>query len=174
PSDGVSTWRAVEAAAAIQGPVYVRTGRPKTRVIYAGEEKFEVGKCKVLRRSDKDRLTLVAAGATVFEALKAHDVLAQEGIAVRVIDLYSVQPIDQAALRDSAHATGGLVITVEDHYAHGGIGDAVLAALAEDRVEVHKLAVRDIPHSGKPDELLDRFGISSRAIVEKVREVVKS
>ncbi len=171
PSDATSTWRAIESAATVAGPVYVRTGRPKSPVIYGADEKFELGKCKVLRRSDRDRVTIVAAGVTVFEALEAHERLAKEGIAVRVIDLYSVQPVDRDTLREAARATGGRVITVEDHYAHGGIGDAVLAALAEDRVEVHKMAVQEIPRSGKPEELLDRFGISANAIVRKVKGV---
>src|SRR5262249_17589196 len=169
PSDAVSTWRAIETAAAAAGPVYVRTGRPKSPVIYGAGEKFDLGKCKVLRQSGHDRVTIVAAGVTVFEALEAHDRLAKEGMAVRVIDLYCVQPIDRDTLREAAQATGGRVLTVEDHYAHGGIGDAVLAALAGDRVQVHKMAVREIPRSGKPEELLDRFGISAGAIVEKVK-----
>ena len=173
PSDGVSTWRAVEAVAALKGPAYIRTGRPKSPVLYDAGEKFEIGRCKVLRRSHKDRATVVAAGVTVGEALKAHERLAQEGIAVRVVDLYSVQPIDREGLRESARATGGIVITVEDHYAHGGIGDAVLAALAEDPVQVHKVAVREIPRSGKPEELLERFGISAGAIVEVVKAAVR-
>ncbi len=174
PSDGVSAWRATEAAAAVKGPVYIRTSRPKTPVIYGNDEKFEVGRAKVLRHSDHDRATIVAAGVTVFEALKAHALLAGEGIAVRVIDLYSVQPIDRETLCGAARATGGLVVTVEDHYAHGGIGDAVLAALAAERVEVHKLAVREIPRSGRPDELLEKYGISARAIVEQVKALVQS
>jgi len=171
PSDGVSAWRATEAAAAIRGPVYVRTSRPKTPVIYPSDEKFEVGKCKVLRHTDRDRVTVVAAGVTVFEALKAHAELAGLGIPVRVIDLYSVQPVDREALREAARVTGGLVVTVEDHYRHGGIGDAVLGALATDRVEVHKLAVGEIPRSGGPEELLEKYGISARAIVEKVKSL---
>ncbi len=172
PSDATSAWRATEAAASLAGPVYIRTSRPKTPVLYGAAEKFAVGRCKVLRQSDKDRATIVAAGVTLFEALTAHERLAKEGIAVRVIDLYSVQPIDRETLRESARATGGLVITVEDHYAHGGIGDAVLAALAEDAVRVHKLAVREIPRSGAPEELLDRYGISAGGIVEAVRTLV--
>jgi len=172
PSDAVSAWRATEAAAAIRGPVYVRTSRPKTPVLYANEEPFEVGKCKVLRQSDADRVTVVAAGVTVSEALQAHAQLAALEIPVRVIDLYSVQPIDQETLRQAARATGGLIVTVEDHYAHGGIGDAVLGALAADRVAVYKLAVREIPRSGGPEELLDKYGISARAIVGKVRSLV--
>ncbi len=169
PSDGVSAWRAIELAAALQGPCYVRTSRPKTPVIYAGGEPFGIGRAKLLRSSDRDRVTIVAAGVTVFETLKAHEQLAAEGIAARVIDLFSVQPIDAETLRAAARATGGRIVTVEEHYPHGGIGDAVLAALAGERVEVHKLAVREIPRSGAPEELLDRYGISARAIVEKVR-----
>jgi transketolase len=172
PTDGVSTWRAIESAAACDGPVYVRTGRPKTPVIYSPEEKFEVGKCKVLRQSSNDRAAIVAAGVTLFEALKAYDRLSKEGIAVRVIDLYSVQPIDRETLRESARAAGGLVVTVEDHYAHGGLGDAVLAALAGEPVRLHKLAVREIPRSGKPEELIERFGISAGAIVEAVKKAL--
>ncbi|HYM11635.1 MAG TPA: transketolase [Bryobacterales bacterium] len=173
PSDAVAAWRAMEAAAAVNGPVYVRAARPKTPVIYGAEEKFEIGKCKVLRSSAKDRATIVAAGVTVFEALEAHQRLAREGIAARVIDLYSVQPIDREGLREAARATGGIVITVEDHYAHGGIGDAVGAALAQERAAVHKLAVREIPRSGKPAELLEKFGISASAIVEAVKKAAR-
>jgi transketolase len=173
PSDGVSAWRAVESAASIRGPVYIRAGRPKNLVIYNTGEQFETGKCKVLRHGSSDRATIVAAGVTVFEALDACDRLAKEGIAVRVIDLYSVQPIDRQALRQAARETNGIVITVEDHYAHGGIGDAVLAALAEDGVKVYKLAVRDIPHSGQPEELLEKFGISAGAIVSQVKAALQ-
>jgi transketolase len=169
PCDGVSAWRATEIAAGIRGPVYVRASRPKTPVIYGNDERFEAGRCKVLRRSDRDRVTVVAAGVTVFEALKAHAQLAAEGIAVRVIDLFSVQPIDRGTLAEAARATGGLVVTVEDHYAHGGIGDAVLNALATERVEVHKLAVREIPRSGGPEELLEKYGISAAAVVARVK-----
>jgi transketolase len=109
---------------------------------------------------------------TLFEALAAHDQLAKDGIAARLIDLFSVQPIDRKTLVAAAKATNGLFVTVEDHYEHGGIGDAVLSALASERVAVHKLAVREIAHSGGPDELLDKFGISARHIVAKVKSVV--
>jgi transketolase len=173
PSDATSAWRAIELAIEIDGPVYVRTSRPKTAVLYGGGEPFPLGKCKVLRQSDKDRVTVVGAGVTLYEALKAHDELAKEGITIRVIDLFSVQPIDKETLTAAAKATNGLVVTVEDHYAHGGIGDAVLSALADQRVAVHKLAVRDIARSGGPDELLDMFGISARHIVAKVKALLK-
>ena len=172
PSDGTSAWRAIQLAAATDGPVYVRTSRPNTPVIYDAGETFEVGKCKVVRKSGRDQVAIVAAGVTLFEALKAHDELAREGIAVRVIDLFSIQPIDRDALLEAAAATSGRFVTVEDHYAHGGIGDAVLSALATERVQIHKLAVRSIARSGGPDELLDLFGISARHIADAVKKAL--
>jgi transketolase len=116
-------------------------------------------------------LTIVAAGVTLFEALKAYDQLHTAGIAVRIIDLYSIVPIDRAGLIEHARATQGRILTVEDHYAHGGLGDAVLSAVGEEGFRVHKIAVREIPHSGKPDELIDRYGLSARAIVETVKRI---
>jgi transketolase len=116
-------------------------------------------------------------GVTVFEALKAHDRLRQSGINVRVIDAYSVQPIDRATLVRAGRLTGNLIITVEDHYAAGGLGDAVAAAVASDGIAVHRLAVREIPRSGKPEELLERFGISAAQIeqaVLKTRQEVRT
>jgi transketolase len=169
PCDGVSTERLVAAAAARPGPAYIRTSRPKTPVIYANEESFPIGGLKVLRESRDDVATVVAAGVTLFEALKAYDELKASGTAIRVIDLYSLQPVDKDALVAAGRATGGPIITVEDHYAAGGIGDAVAEAVADAGLAVHRLAVREIPRSGKPDELLERFGISARHIVEAVR-----
>jgi transketolase len=173
PSDATSAWHAIGLAAATEGPFYVRTSRPKTPIVYGPEERFEIGRCKIIRQSDYDRVTVVAAGVTLFEALKAYEQLNQQGITIRVIDLFSVRPIDAQALQASARLTNGLVVTVEDHYEHGGIGDAVLSAVATEGFKVHKLAVRAIPRSGQPDELLDRFGISARHIVEKVRGLVQ-
>ncbi len=169
PCDGVSTERLVERAAYHQGPVYMRTSRPKTPVIYGPDEPFEVGGLKVLRQSGTDVATVVAAGVTVFEALKAHDELQKQGVNIRVIDLYSLQPIDTAALVRSARDTKGRMITVEDHYAGGGIGDAVAAAIASEGFTVRRLAVCETPRSGTPDQLLDRYGISARHIVVAVR-----
>jgi transketolase len=169
PCDGVSTERLVFEMAALVGLAYMRTSRPKTPVIYALGEKFPVGGSKVLRESNQDVATVVAAGVTVFEALKAHDQLEGDGIRIRVIDTYSVQPIDVATLTAAAHATGGVVITVEDHYAAGGLGDAVSEALAPAGITVRRLAVREIPRSGRSEELLDRYGISARHIVAAVR-----
>jgi transketolase len=138
-------------------------------VIYGADDRFPIGGSKVLRESADDVATVVGAGVTVFEALKAHDELKSEGLAIRVIDAYSVQPIDRATLTAAASATGGLVITVEDHYPAGGLGDAVSEALASTGSVVERLAVREIPRSGEPDELIDKFGISARHIVDAVK-----
>ena len=169
PCDGVSAERLVAAAAYHPGPVYIRTSRPKTPVIYANDEPFPIGGLKVLRESAADVATVVGAGITVFEALKAYDQLKAAGMPIRVVDLYSLQPIDKAALVAAGRATGGRFVTVEDHYAVGGIGDAVSEAVADAGFTVHRLAVREIPRSGKPEELVDRFGISARHIVDAVR-----
>ena len=169
PCDAVSTARLVEAAAGCDGMVYIRTSRPKTTVIYGPEDEFPIGGSKVLRESPDDAATVVAAGVTLFEALRAHDLLAAEGMAVGVIDAYSVQPVDRRTLVDAARRTGNRLITVEDHYAAGGLGDAVSEAVAPDGVVVERLAVREIPRSGRPGELLERFGISASCIVNAVR-----
>jgi transketolase len=173
PSDGTSTYRLVEAAANHKGMVYLRAGRPKSPVLYGPDEQFSIGGCKVLRQSANDVVTIVAAGVTLFEALKAYDQLKAAGISVRVIDLYSIVPIDRTTLLASASATHGRLLTVEDHYAHGGLGDAVLDAIGSEGVRVHKLAVRAIPHSGKPDELIDYYGIGARSIVEATQHIIK-
>ncbi len=172
PSDATSAWRAIELAAGIDGPVYIRTSRPKTAILYGPDEVFEAGQAKVLRSSAADQIAIVGAGVTLYEALSAADELAAEGIQARVIDLFSVQPIDAETLLAAAAECGGNIITVEDHYAHGGIGSAVLSALSEARARVRLLAVRGIARSGKPDELLDRFGISARHIAAAAREML--
>lgn len=173
PSDATCMYRLVEAAANHKGMVYLRAGRPKSPVLYGSEESFKIGGSKVLRQSQGDLLTVVAAGVTLFEALKAYDQLKAAGITIRVIDLYSIVPIDQTTLLKSAAATKGRILTVEDHYTHGGLGDAVLGAVGMEGVRVHKLAVRAIPHSGKPDELVDHFGIGARSIVEAAKQIIK-
>jgi transketolase len=169
PCDAMSAMRLMALAAARPGPAYVRTTRPRTPVIYGPEELFSVGGSKTLRQSAGDVATVVAAGITLYEALEAFDRLAADGIAIRVIDLYSVQPIDRGSLVAAGHATGGRIITVEDHYAHGGIGDAVSEAVWDQGFRVRRLAVREIPRSGPSDVLLDRYGISARAIVDAVK-----
>jgi transketolase len=173
PSDALSMYKLLEISAVHKGMVYLRAGRPKTPVIYGSDETFRIGGSKVIRQSATDQLTIVAAGITLFEALKAHDQLKAAGIATRVVDLYSIVPVDRQTLVDCAKATGGRFLTVEDHYAHGGIGDAVLSALASEGVRVRKLAVREIPRSGKPEELVDHFGIGVRSIVETAKEILR-
>jgi len=170
PCDAVSTDRLVERMAYHRGPAYMRTSRPKTPVIYGPDETFEIGGLKILRQTSSDVATVVGAGVTLFEALKAHDTLRLQGVSIRVIDLYCLQPIDEATLVHCARETKGRLITVEDHYAAGGIGDAVAAAVASDGFTVQRLAVPVIPRSGSPEVLLDYYGISSRHIVAAVNE----
>jgi transketolase len=170
PCDAVSTERLLEKAAYHKGPVYMRTSRPKTPVIYSAEERFELGGLKILRRTSADVATVIGAGVTLFEALKAHAELQANGISIRVVDLYSLQPIDGASLIRCAEETRGRLITVEDHYAAGGIGDAVAAAVAGRGFTVTRLAVPEIPRSGTPEQLLDRYGISARHIVAALKE----
>jgi transketolase len=173
PCDGVSTERLVAAMAQRPGPAYMRTSRPKTPVIYGADDQFPVGGSKVLRESPSDAAVVVGAGVTVFEALKAYDQLKADGINIRVIDAYSVKPIDAATLIEAGRVAGGRLITVEDHYDAGGIGDAVSEAVAPAGFAVTRLAVREIPRSGQPDELLDRYGISAKHIVEAVKKLVR-
>jgi transketolase len=173
PCDGNQTAKLVAAMADTEGIVFLRTLRPNTPVIYDPDDEFAVGGSRVLRSSDDDDVAIVAAGVTVHEALKAADNLAEEGVNVRVIDAYSIKPIDTETLRAAAEATGRIV-TVEDHWPEGGLGDAVLAALAdaEERARVVKLAVFEMPRSGKPAELMAAYGIDADAIARAVRELV--
>jgi transketolase len=164
PSDAVSAERLTALAAKTEGIVYIRTSRPKTKVLYPNTESFTVGGSKVVRSSPKDSATVVAAGVTVYEALKAADQLAKEGVAIRVIDLYSVKPLDEATLRRAADETKRL-ITVEDHAPAGGIGEAVAALGLSPRI----LAVRKMPRSGKPEELLRFSEIDAPAILSAVK-----
>jgi len=173
PCDAVSTERLVELIAYHKGPAYIRTTRPKTPVLYAPDEPFELGGSKILRQSANDVATVVAAGITVYEALKAFDRLAADGMALRVIDAYSIQPIDARTLRESARQTAGRVVTVEDHYVNGGLADAVAEAIAPDGYVVRRLAVREIPRSGKSEQLMDRYGISARHIVAAVKDMLE-
>jgi len=168
PSDAVAAERLVGEVAKHKGITYMRTSRPKTPVIYPNDEEFKIGGSKVLRRSVDDKVTLVAAGVTLHEALKAYEMLKEKGIYIRVIDAYSVKPIDEETLIESAKKTNNTIISVEEHYYDGGLGDAVLNAVATHNIQVHKMAVCDIPRSGKPAELLDAYGISAERIVEKV------
>jgi transketolase len=173
PSDAVSTERAIELAANNRGMAFVRTSRPATPVLYKNDEPFAIGKAKVVRQNPNDRITLIGAGVTLHECLKAADELAAMGVPVRVIDPFTIKPLDRDFIYTNAWETGGLILTVEDHYPEGGLGDAVAGELGDVvGLTFHKLAVREIPRSGKPDELLDKFGISAPHIVAKVQAIL--
>jgi len=174
PSDAVSTERATELAANTRGICFVRVSRPATPVIYSNQEQFTIGKAKIVRKSDSDQVLVVAAGITLAETMKAADMLAAKGINIRVMDPFTIKPLDITAVQDNAAACGGRVITVEDHYPEGGIGDAVLDAVSSYRnMIVRKLAVNAVPRSGPPMELLEMFGISANNIVKAVNDVIK-
>ena len=172
PSDSNQTAALVPQMADREGIVYMRTTREKTPILYEPGEAFHIGGSRVLRRTDDDAVTLIGAGITLHEALKAADTLAGEGIAARVIDLYTLKPIDAETVREAARDTGA-IITVEDHWPEGGIGDAVLEVLAEEQPHpiVVKLAVRIMPGSGKPAELLAAAGIDATHIADAAREL---
>jgi transketolase len=174
PCDGNSTARLVAAMADLPGISYIRTTREKTPALYDDHEDFPIGGSKTLRSSDADRVTLVGAGITLHEALEAARSLEAEGISVRVVDCYSIKPIDAETLRDAVSQTG-LLVTVEDHWSEGGLGDAVLAALAvggDLSGRVVKVAVTQMPGSGTPEELRDWAGISASAIADRVRSLL--
>jgi len=171
PSDAVSTEKLLEQMALAKGIHFLRTSRPKTPVIYGNDEKFPVGGAKVLRQNAGDKVTLVAAGVTLHEALKAADTLKAEGVGVTVIDAYSIKPLGRDVILAAAKKTGNTVITVEDHYIEGGLGDAVAGELSMDGIKVHKLAVTSLPRSGKAAELLAYFGIDAAAIAKKVKSL---
>ncbi|XP_044741172.1 transketolase-like protein 2 isoform X2 [Chrysoperla carnea] len=175
PSDAVSTERAVELAANTKGVCFIRTSRPNTLNVYPNNEKFEIGKAKIIKQSAKDQVLIIGAGITLHEGLSAAATLAKAGINARVMDPFTIKPLDVNAVIQNAKACGGRVITVEDHYEQGGLGEAVLSALAlEPSVFlVKKLAVPTIPRSGPPTVLLDMFGISAKHIVNAANELFK-
>jgi transketolase len=176
PCDANQTAKLVAAMADVDGIAYLRTLRPATKVIYGPDEEFEIGGSRVLRSSDDDDVAIVAAGITVREALAAADRLAEDGIAARVIDLYSLKPVDVETLAAAADATQGRLVTVEDHWPEGGLGDAVLAALAdrEEPPRVVKLAVREMPSSGRPEELLAAARIDAEHVAAAARRLVNA
>jgi transketolase len=171
PCDAVSTERLVELAAGHCGLVYIRTTRNATPILYSPENQFSIGGSTILRSSFQDKITVVAAGITLFEALKAYEELKTEGIYLRIIDLYCIKPLDTVTLKQAAKETRA-VITVEDHHAEGGLGEAVKSALSEEGPIVHSLAVRKIPRSGKPEELMSYEEISKEAIIKTVRRLL--
>ncbi len=170
PSDANQTAKLVAAMADLDGISFIRTTRGATPVVYAPDDEFPVGGARVAR--DGDDVTLVGAGITLHEALKAADALAEEGVSARVIDLYSVKPVDVDTLREAAEATQGRIIVAEDHWPEGGLGEAVLSALAGEELRFTHLAVREMPGSGKPAELLAAAGIDAEHIAAAARELV--
>jgi transketolase len=170
PSDANQTAKLVAAMADTEGISFLRTTRANTPVIYAPEEDFPIGGAKVVRGGDE--VTLIGAGITLHEAMKAAEALAADGIEARVIDLYSVKPIDADTLRDAAEATQGRIVVAEDHWPEGGVGEAVLSALAGEQLRFAHLAVRDMPGSGTPAELLAAAGIDAEHIADAARQLV--
>jgi transketolase len=174
PSDAYSAERLTELGYAVkQGLVYIRTSRPKLPLLYDNKSKFELGKFNVLNESEKDSAVLIGAGITTHEALKAYKLLKKDKISVAVVDLYSIKPLDSAALKEFISKHGSKVVVAEDHYASGGIGEMLQASLAGSGISVSTLAVKDIPHSGTQEEVLAAAGIDSEAIANAVRKLLK-
>ena len=173
PCDAVAAYKLVEQMENYtQGISYLRTTRGKTPVIYANDQEFPIGGSKILKTDAADRITLLAAGITVYESLKAYQLLLPEGIKTTVIDVYSVKPLDVATITREASRTGH-VITVEDHYLAGGIGQAITYALRNTAVEITCLAVPGLPQSGMPEELRAWAGIDAKSIIQAVKKMVK-
>lgn len=171
PADPVATAKLVEVAAKKDGIVYLRTTREKTPVIYTDSDEFKIGGSKTLRESSEDLVTVVGAGITLHEALKAYDLLFKKGFKIRVIDLYSIKPLDDKVLQKAGIETRAIIV-VEDHYEAGGIGEAVKTSLQNLKVQTYSLAIRKLPRSGKPEELLDFEEISSKSIVSQVMKII--
>ena len=174
PSDANQTAQLLGQMVDLKGVSYIRTTREKTTILYPPSEKFPIGGSKVVKQSAQDKVAVVAAGITLHEALKAYETLKGEGISVRVIDAYSVKPIDRKTLVQAAKDCGGKVIVVEDHWPEGGLGDAVLDAYAAEGAlpRVVKLAVHGMPGSGTPAELMDAAGIDAAHIVKAVKALL--
>merc|ERR1712156_279217 len=174
PSDAVATERAIELAANAKGITFTRVSRPATEVIYDNNEVFEIGKAKVLKQSADDVCLVIAAGITLDQALKAYPKLEALGLKIRVMDPFTIKPIDKEGILKNAAECNGKIVVVEDHYSEGGIGDAVLDAVAETRnILVKKMCVREVPRSGPPMVLLEKFGIGTECIVKEVQEFSK-
>jgi transketolase len=151
----------------------MRTLRPKTPVIYSPDEKFEFGGAKILRHGDNDQVTVVASGVTVHQALKAADQLQNEQIGITVIDAYSIKPLATDLLADTARKTNNVIVTVEDHYPEGGLGEAVASELSRDGIIVRSIAVTSLPHSGTPEELMARYELDAAGIIKEVHRALE-
>jgi transketolase len=173
PSDAVSAERAVELAANYDGAAYIRTSRPNFPILYKNDEVLEIGKAKIIVQSPNDVCTIVGAGVTLHEAVKASEKLKALGKAVRVIDPFTLKPIDRDTILKSVNATNNRLLVVEDHYPEGGLGEAVMAALADQtNIKIVHLAVREVARSGKPTELLSKYGIDAEHIAKAVEQLL--
>jgi len=170
PSDAVSAYKLTLLSSKLKGIKYIRTSRPKTPLLYKNSETFKVGDFKILKSSGKDKAVIIAAGITTHEALKAHEALKKQNIPTSVVDLYCIKPLNVKKLKNFILKHGGKVVVVEDHYAEGGIGEMLSENLINSNIKLKHLAVREIPHSGKKDELLDKYGISWKSIVKAVKK----
>lgn len=173
PSDAVSTERAVELAANTKGICFIRTSRPNLPVLYKNDEVLQIGKAKILKKSVNDEVLVIGAGVTLHEAIAAANELSRVSVNIRVLDPFTVKPLDSEAIIANAKECGGRILTVEDHYLEGGLGEAVLSAVAEEKnITVKKLAVKEVPRSGPPAVLLEKYGISAKHIVNAVQQLV--
>lgn len=174
PADAVSTERAVELTANTKGVGYIRASRPITKVIYSNNHQFQIGKANVIVSSNNDKALVIGGGVTLQEVISAAGLLSKQGINIRVLDLFTIKPIDQQGVIKNAKEAGGRILVVEDHYPEGGIGEAVLSAVAEERdIYVKKIAIPRVPRSGKPADVLDYYGLTAKHIVNYVQDVIK-
>lgn len=171
PSDAFATYAAVQLAANYEGIVYIRTSRPANQMLYTPTDTFQLGHSKVIRKSDHDIVTVVAGGVTICEALKAYETLSHEGQHIRVVDIFSVKPVDEEGLVANARETQGKIVTVEDHFLEGGIFEAVSSAVGKHGIRVYGLGVATPPRSATPDELFDICGISAAKIIDKIKHL---
>jgi len=174
PADAVSCERAIEFAANTKGVCFIRVNRPPTKIIYENKHQFQIGKANVIVSSSNDQALVIGGGVTLQEAVTAAEQLSKQGIKVRVLDLFTIKPIDQQGLIKNAKECGGRILVVEDHYPEGGIGEAVLSAVAEERdIYVKKIAVPKVPRSGTTAAVLDYYGLTAKHIVNYVQDVIK-
>lgn len=172
PSDAVSFEWAMVLAANTHGNFYLRANRPETPVLYSNTETFEIGQSKIIKQGDSDKITIIGAGATLNEAVEASKTLEGEGINVTIVDLFCVKPIDSATIIAAAKKTNDTILVVEEHYPEGGCAEAIRSATSLEGIKVHSLNVMEIPRSGQPQELLEKFNIDRNAIVAKVKSIV--
>ena len=173
PSDAVSTEKLINLAYQLPGIKYIRTTRPKTKVIYRNNEEFMLGEFKAVKSSSFDSVVLVGSGITLHEALKAHAELEKQGVKTAVVDFYCVKPFNSKKFIDFAKKHGGKIVIAEDHYSEGGIGEMLSRELANSGVKIKHLSVSKIPHSGIMEELLNLYEIDSQAIVKSAQEIIK-